>query len=202
MPSGSTPSATRPYRAFGNLDLSNFLVFCFCLLETRFYSEYFFIPHNSSSSGVATSMGTAAPAVGTTAVTVAPGLAVGGLPQTPKGVPEDVLEEVEEEPEMVLELVPEVVLVEGAMITVRAAAPSPPCGASAASSLVPRAVAVAGATSNAMVGLEVILGHPTLYATDDIPLDEAVSTAHRALSQMQLLLRQEGEGLADERQRL
>jgi hypothetical protein len=53
-----------------------------------------------------------------------------------------------------------------------------------------------------MVGLEVILGHPTLYATDDIPLDEAVSTAHRALSQMQLLLRQEGEGLADERQRL
>jgi hypothetical protein len=85
MPSGSTPSATRPYRAFGNLGLSNFLVFCFCLLETRFYSEYFFIPHNSSSSGVATSTGTAAPAAGTTAVTVAPGLAVGGLPQTPKG---------------------------------------------------------------------------------------------------------------------
>jgi hypothetical protein len=47
---GSTPSAKRPYRAFGNLGLSNFLVFCFFLLAARFHSEYFSFLHTSSSS--------------------------------------------------------------------------------------------------------------------------------------------------------
>jgi hypothetical protein len=35
-----------------------------------------------------------------------------------------------------------------------------------------------------VVGPEVILGHPTLYVPDDIPLDEALSMSHRALSQV------------------
>jgi hypothetical protein len=51
-------------------------------------------------------------------------------------------------------------------------------------------------------GLEVVLGHPSPYASGDIPLDDAVSTAHRALSQVQRVLHREGEDLADERQRL
>jgi hypothetical protein len=59
------------------------------------------------------------------------------MPQTPEGVPEDVLEELKEEPEMASELVPEEVPMEGAMITVRPAPPSPPRGASAGSLPVP-----------------------------------------------------------------
>jgi hypothetical protein len=55
------------------------------------------------------------------------------------------------------------------------------------------------AAAGAAVGSEVIPGHPTLYASDDIPLDEAVSMAHRALSQVQRVLRLEDEGLTDER---
>jgi hypothetical protein len=112
-----------------------------------------------------------------------------------------VLEESEEEPEMAPELVPEVepqeVPVEGAMIATRTAAPSPPRGASEASSPAPHVAAVAGATADAAVGPEVILGHSTLYTPDDIPLDEVVSTAHRALSQVQRLLCREDEGLTD-----
>jgi hypothetical protein len=52
------------------------------------------------------------------------------------------------------------------------------------------------------VGLEVIMGHPTFYAPDDIPLDEVVSMAHRALSQVQHVLRWEDKGLTDEHRRL
>jgi hypothetical protein len=53
-----------------------------------------------------------------------------------------------------------------------------------------------------MVESEVIMGHPTFYALDDIPLDDAMSMAHRALSQAQRVLHWEDEGLIDERQRL
>jgi hypothetical protein len=88
-------------------------------------------------------------------------------------------------PKVVSEEVP----VEGTMITVRAAAPSPPRGASAASSPAPHAAAAVGAAASATVGPKVILGHPTLYAAGDIPLDEAVSMAPRALSQVQRVLR-------------
>jgi hypothetical protein len=42
--------------------------------------------------------------------------------------------------------------------------------------------------------------HPTSYALDDIPLEEAVSTAHRALSKVQRVLRWEDEGLTDKHQ--
>jgi hypothetical protein len=148
-------------------------------------------------------MGTTTPTAGTTAITVAvgvaPGSAVGGLPQTPEGVPEDVLEESEEEPEMVSEPVPEEVPTKGAMITARTTSPSPPRGASVASSPAPHAAATAGAAASAAVGPEVILGHPTLYTPDYIPLDEAVSMAHKALSQVQCVLHREDERLADKR---
>jgi hypothetical protein len=50
-----------------------------------------------------------------------------------------------------------------------------------------------------MVESEVIMGHPTFYAPDGIPLDEVMSMAHRALSQAQRVLRWEDEGLIDER---
>jgi hypothetical protein len=45
----------------------------------------------------------------------------------------------------------------------------------------------------------VVLGHPTPYASGDISVGEAVSTAHQALSQAQHVLHHEGEDLADER---
>jgi hypothetical protein len=152
VPSGSTPPAKRP--------TSVCLIFLYSIffVAARFHSEYFSFPHNSSSSSTATVTGIAAPAPGTTAVMVAfgvaPGPAVGGIPQTPKGVPEDVLEESEEEP------VPEEVPVEGPMIAVRAAAPSPPCGESAVTSSAPRAAAATGAAASAVVGPEMILGTP------------------------------------------
>jgi hypothetical protein len=99
-----------------------------------------------------------------------------------------VLELSKEEPDMAPELVPEVVLeevpMEGAMIVVRTAAPSPSHGAPAMSSSAPHAATAVGAAASAAAGLEVVLGHPTLYVLDNIPLDEAVSTTHRALSQV------------------
>jgi hypothetical protein len=94
-PRGQLCQATPPHRpnnhtrAFGNLDLSNFLVFCFFLLAVRFHSEYFSFLHSSSSSGVATAIGTTAPAASTTAVVVAvvaaPGPVIDVLHQTPEG---------------------------------------------------------------------------------------------------------------------
>jgi hypothetical protein len=87
-------------------------------------------------------------------------------------------EELEMAPEPVPEVVPEEVPVEGAMITVQEAAPSPSHGAPAASSPPPCTVAAMGTVAGAAAGLEVLLGHPTLYAPYDIPLDEVVSTTH------------------------
>jgi hypothetical protein len=128
--------------------------------------------------------GTAAPVTGTTAaeatVRATPGPATSSEPQTPEGTPEDVLGESKEEPEMASELMPEVVAgdvpVAGAMIVVHSAARSPSHGAPAPFSPAPRTATAAGA------GLDVVLGHPTPYAPDDIPLGEVVSTTHRALS--------------------
>jgi hypothetical protein len=78
-----------------------------------------------------------------------------------------------------------------------AVAPSPSHGVPAQFLLVPCIAAAAGAASS--VGLEVVLGHPSPYAPDDIPLGEAMSTAHWALSQVQRVMCREGEDLADER---
>jgi hypothetical protein len=65
---------------------------------------------------------------------------------------------------------------------------------------VPGTAAASGAATG--VGMEVVLGHPTPYAPDDISVGEAMSTAHQALSQVQRVLHREGENLADERRRL
>jgi hypothetical protein len=86
------------------------------------------------------------------------------------------------------------------MIATRAATPSPSHGTPAPFSSVPRIAATRGAASGA--GLAVVLGHPTPYAPDDIPLGEVVSMAHRALSQVQRVLRRKGEDLTDEHRRL
>jgi hypothetical protein len=93
-------------------------------------------------------------------------------------VPEDVLEESEseseseKEPEMasepVPEVVPEEVPVEGVLIIAHAAAPSLPHGAAEASSPAPRAAAVVDAVASVAVEPEVIVGHPTFYAPDNI----------------------------------
>jgi hypothetical protein len=146
-----------------------------------FHSEYISFPHSSSSFGADIGMGTAVLAVAITAIEAAPGSAIGSIPQTPEGVPEDVLEESEEEPKMapepVPEVVPEEVPMEGEMIAVHAVAPSPSHSPPAVSSPAPHVAAAAGATASAAVGLEVVTGHPTLYAPDDISLDEAMSMA-------------------------
>jgi hypothetical protein len=65
---------------------------------------------------------------------------------------------------------------------------------------VPRTAVALGAATGAE--MEVVLGHPTPYAPDDISRGEVVSTAHQALPQVQRVLHHEGEDLADERQRL
>jgi hypothetical protein len=46
--------------------------------------------------------------------------------------------------------------------------------------LAPRAAAAVDATAYVMGELEVVMGHPTFHALDDIPLDEAMSMAHKA----------------------
>jgi hypothetical protein len=99
------------------------------------------------------------------------------------------------------EMVWEEASAEGAMIAVRmAAAPSPSHGVRAPLSSVPRTAATSGAASNE--GVEVVLGHPTLYTPSDISVGKAESTAHQALYQAQRVLHHEGEDLADERRRL
>jgi hypothetical protein len=135
-----------------------------------------------------------------TVVGAAPGPTPVSEPWTPERVPEDVVESEEElqvAPEVVPEVVQEEAPAEGAMIAVRTvAAPPPSRGARAPLSSAPRRVAAsAAATSQEM---EVVLGHPPLYAPSDISVSEAVSTAHQALSEAQRVLRREGEDLADE----
>jgi hypothetical protein len=158
------------------------------------------------ASSVATTRSSAATAAGTTtlavAVEAAPELAAGDMPQTPEGVLEDVLEESEEEPEMVSELIPEVVPVEGVMTIVHPVTPSSPHGAAEASSLTPHVAIATDAAAGVVGELEVVMEHPTFHALDDIPLDEAVSMAHRALSQAQRVLCREDKDLIDERRRL
>jgi hypothetical protein len=85
------------------------------------------------------------------------------------------------------------------MIVVHAAAPSLPHGAAEASSPATHTAAATDATASVVGELEVVMGHPTFHVPDDIPLNEAVSTAHRALSQAQCVLCQEDDDLIDER---
>jgi hypothetical protein len=62
--------------------------------------------------------------------------------------------------------------------------------------------ALADAAADAVEETEVVMGHPTNRAPGDISLDGAVSTALRALSQVQRVLCREDGDLVDERQRL
>jgi hypothetical protein len=68
------------------------------------------------------------------------------------------------------------------MIITHAAAPSLLHGVADASSPASYADAAADATVEVVGELEVLMGHPTFHAPDDISLDEAVSMADKALS--------------------
>jgi hypothetical protein len=88
------------------------------------------------------------------------------------------------------------------MPIVRTAVPSSPLAAAAASSSALGTAAPTEAAADAVGETEVVMGHPTYHARGDISLDGAVSTALRALSQVQRVLRREDGDLADERRRL
>jgi hypothetical protein len=94
------------------------------------------------------------------------------------------------------------VLAEEATPVVRTAVPSSPLAAAAASSSTLGTTAPTDAAADAVRETEVVMGHPTYHAPGDISLDGAVSTAFRALSQVQRVLRWEDGDLADERRRL
>jgi hypothetical protein len=81
-----------------------------------------------------------------------------------------------------LEVAPEVVqeedLAEGAMIAVRTVtAPPPSRGSRAPLSSTPYRATASGTTASE--GMEVVLGHPPLYAPGDISMSETVSMAHQ-----------------------
>jgi hypothetical protein len=155
---------------------------------------------------VATVASSAAPVPGATVPAIAAEvvlkLVAGGTPQTPEGVPEDVPESPVDAPEAVLSPSPVEVLAEEATPVVCTVVPSSPLAAAAASSLALGTVAPADAAADAVGETEVVMGHPTYHAPGDISLDGAMSTALRALSQVQRVLRWEDGDLADERRRL
>jgi hypothetical protein len=155
---------------------------------------------------MATVASSAAPAAGATVPTVAAELVLelvaGGTPQTSEGVPVDVPESPADVPEAVPSPSLVEVLVEEATPVVRTTVPSSPLAAAAASSSALGTTAAANAAADAVGETEVVMGHPTYHTPGNIFLDGAVSTALRALSQVQRVLRQEDGDLADERQRL
>jgi hypothetical protein len=144
------------------------------------------------ASSTASAAGATVPAI---AAEVVPELVAGGTPQTP----EDVLESPADAPEVVLSPSPVEVLAEEATPVVCTAVPSSPLAAAAASSSALGTAAPADAAADAVGETEVVMGHPTYHAPGDISLDGAVSTALRALSQVQRVLRREDGDLADER---
>jgi hypothetical protein len=155
---------------------------------------------------VATVVSSVAPAAGATvpvvAAEVVPELVASNTPQTPEGVPEDVLEDHADASETVPSPSPVEVLAEEVMPVVCTAVPSPPLAAAGASSSALGTAAPADAAADAVGEPEVVMGHPTCHAPGDISLDGAVSTALRALSQVQRVLCQEDGDLANERRRL
>jgi hypothetical protein len=84
----------------------------------------------------------------------------------------------------------------------RTAIPSSPLAAATTSSLALGTAAPADAAADAVGETEVVMGHPTYHAPGDISLDGALSTALRALSQVQRVLRREDGDHIDERRRL
>jgi hypothetical protein len=154
---------------------------------------------------VATVASSVAPAAGATVPTVAAEavleLVASGTPQTTEGVPEDVPEGPADAPETMPSPLPVEILAEGATPVVRTTVPSPPLAAAVASSSALGTAAPVGVAADAVGEPEVVMGHPTCHAPGDISLDGAVSTALRALSQVQRVLRREDGDLADERRR-
>jgi hypothetical protein len=181
------------------------VLFSFC------EAHYFSFPSSRSSPAprapsVATVTSSVAPAAGATVPAVAteavPELVASGTPQTPEGVPEDVPEGHAEAPETVLSPSPIEVLAEEATPIVRTTVPSPPLAAALASSSALGTAAPTDAAADAVGEPEVVMGHPTCHAPGDISLDGAVSTALRALSQVQRVLHREDGDLTDEHRRL
>jgi hypothetical protein len=155
-----------PTWVFGNLGLSSSL----SPFSSYFSFSYYPFLSRSSPSGTTVVMGAAAVDA---VVGAALGLAPVSEPRSPEGVPEDVMES-EGEPEVAPEVVQEEAPAEGAMITVcTMAAPPPSRGARAPPSSAPRRATTSGASASE--GMEVVLGHPTLYAPGDISVSEAMS---------------------------
>jgi hypothetical protein len=114
----------------------------------------------------------------------------------------DVPESPADAPKAVPSPSPVEVLVEEATPIVRTAVPSSPLVVAAASSSALGTATAADTAANAVGETKVVMGHPTYHAPGDISLDGAVSTALRALSQVQRVLRRKDRDLADECQRL
>jgi hypothetical protein len=208
-PSGSSPPTQRPYRGvwrprYAPKSLRPVL-FSFCEAH-----QFSFLssrpPPVPRAPNVATVASSMAPAAGATvpavAAEVVSELVAGGTPQTPEGVPEDVSESPADAPEAVPSPSPVEVLAEEATPVERTAVPSSPLAAAAASSSVLGIAAHADAAADAVGETEVVMGHPTYHAPGDISLDGAVSTALKAMSQVQRVLRREDGDLADEHRRL
>jgi hypothetical protein len=205
-PSGSSPPAKRPYRGVWRSRYApkslRPILFSFC--EAQYFSfSSSRPPPVPRAPSVATVASSVAPAAGAAAPTVAadpvPELVAGGTPQTPKGVPEDVSESPADAPEMVLSPSPVEVLAEEATSVMRTAVPSSPLAATAASPSALGTATPADAAADAVGEPEVVMGHPTSHAPGDIFLDGVVSTALRALSQVQCVLHREDGDLTDER---
>jgi hypothetical protein len=185
-----------------------------CALSVLFSfceAHYFSFPSSRSSPAprapnVATVASSVAPAAGATvpavAAEVVPELVASGTPQTPEGVPEDVSEGPVDAPETVPSPSLVEVLAEETTPVVRTAVPSSPLAAAVASSSALGTAAPADTAADAVGEPEVVMGHPTCHAPCDISLDGTVSTALRALSQVQRVLHQEDGDLVDERRRL
>jgi hypothetical protein len=208
-PSGSSPPAKRPYRGvwrprYGPKSLHPVLL-SFCEAHNIVFPSSRPRPAPRAPS-VATVASSAAPAVGATvpavAAEVVPELVADGTPQTPEGVPVDVPESHADATEAVPSPSPVEVLAEEATPVMRTAVPSSPLAAAAASPSALGTAAPADAAADAVGETEVVMGHPTYHAPGDISLDGAMSTALRALSQVQRVLRQEDGDLADESRRL
>jgi hypothetical protein len=208
-PSGSSPPAKRPYRGvwrprYVSKSLRP-VSFSFC------EAHYFSFPSSRPppaprAPSMATVVSSAPPAAEATgpavAAEVVPELVAGGTPQTPEGVPVDASESPADAPEVVPSPSLVEVLAEEVTPVVRTAVPTSPLAAAATSSPALGAAAAADAGADAAGETEVVMGHPTYHAPGDISLDGAVSTALRALSQVQCVLRREDGDLTDERQRL
>jgi hypothetical protein len=209
VPSDSSPPAKRPYRGVWR---PRYVPKLLCPTSFSFCEAHHFSfpssrpPPAPRRPSVATVVSSVPPAAGATGPAVAAEvvleLVTGGTPQTPEGVPVDAPESPVDAPEVVPSPSPVEVLAEEATPVVHIAVPTSPLTAAAASSPALGATAAADVGADAAGETEVVMGHPTYRAPGDVSLDGVVSTALRALSQVQRVLKREDGDLANERQRL